>query len=68
LVSKDLGKTYYREGGTQILYGAYFFVGENMYEDSRTVFGLLAFLSEFGGMQGLIVILVELIAASFNDV
>jgi hypothetical protein len=38
-----------------------------MSEDSRTVFGLLELLSEFGGLQGIVVIVLEMIVSSFND-
>jgi hypothetical protein len=45
----------------------YFFVAESMMEESRQTFGILGLLSEFGGMQGLLVIFVTFILEIFND-
>jgi hypothetical protein len=67
LNSRDGGKTYAREEGNRQLFGAYFFMGEILHLESRSVFGLLGYLSEFGGMQGVLLVLVSFIAFAFND-
>lgn len=57
VVSFDHGKTYFTEYNRHILLGAYFFIGDIMYEDTRTVFDWFGLLSEFGGMQGIVIII-----------
>jgi hypothetical protein len=68
LVSFDHGETYFRETNRHILLGVYFFIGDIMHEDTRTVFDWFGLLSEFGGMQGIIIIIFEFFIFSNNDV
>jgi hypothetical protein len=65
--SRDGGKTYKFEEANQVLFGAYFFMGEILHIETRSVFGVLSYLSEFGGMQGVLLVLVSFIAFAFND-
>ena len=49
------------------MFGAYFFVGDIMYESTRTAFSWLDFLSTFGGMQGIVVVVITMILETYND-
>ena len=66
-MSFDHGKTFKKDDGRQVLMGSYFFMGEIMHEDTRTVFDLFGLLSEFGGMQGIIIIIFEFMIVTNND-
>ena len=50
------------------MFGAYFFVGDIMYESTRTAFSWLDFLSTFGGMQGIVVVVLTIILSTYIDV
>ena len=67
VVSFDHGQTYFQEKNRHILLGVYFFIGDIMHEDTRTVFDWFGLLSEFGGMQGIIIIFFEYVISTFDD-
>lgn len=47
--------------------GMYFFMSDKMEENTRQAMGILGMLAEFGGMQGLVVVIVTLLMETFND-
>ena len=42
-------------------------MGDVMYESTRIAFSWLDFLSEFGGMQSMIVVIITMMVCQFND-